>query len=139
MADTKILLVEDESIEAMDIKRTLESLGYEVPYVAASGEEAIEKATEIVPDLILMDIVLKGEIDGIGAVSKIRDLNIPVIYLTAHSEDSTIERAKLTEPAGYIIKPYDGTELKYAVELAIYKNQMEKKEEKSGRGTITYK
>ncbi|MGI6463978.1 MAG: PAS domain S-box protein [Methanobacterium sp.] len=130
MADTKILLVEDESIEAMDIKRTLESLGYEVPYVAASGEEAIEKATEIVPDLILMDIVLKGEIDGIGAVSKIRDLNIPVIYLTAHSEDSTIERAKLTEPAGYIIKPYDGTELKYAVELAIYKNQMEKKRKK---------
>jgi len=126
MADVKILLVEDESIEAMDIKHTLESFGYEVPYVASSGEEAVEKALEIMPDLILMDIILKGEIDGIETVSKIKDLNIPVIYLTAHSEESTIERAKLTVPYGYIIKPYDRTELKYAIELAIYKNQMEK-------------
>jgi PAS domain S-box-containing protein len=123
---SKILLVEDESIEAMDIKRTLESFGYQVPYVASSGEEAIEKALEIMPDLILMDIILKGDTDGIEAVSKIKELDIPVIYLTAHSEESTIERAKLTEPYGYIIKPYDTTELKYAIELAIYKNQMEK-------------
>jgi PAS domain S-box-containing protein len=126
MADVKILLVEDESIEALDIKRTLESFGYEVPYVASSGEEAVEKALKIMPDLILMDLILKGEIDGIETITKIKDLNIPVIYLTAHSEESTIERAKLTEPYGYIIKPYDRTELKYAIELAIYKNQMEK-------------
>jgi PAS domain S-box-containing protein len=124
MADVKILLVEDESIESLDIKRTLEYFGYEVPYVASSGEEAVEKALAIMPDLILMDIVLKGDTDGIEAVSKIKDLNIPVIYLTAHSEESTIERAKLTEPYGYIIKPYDRTELKYAIELAIYKNKM---------------
>ena len=126
MVDVKILLVEDESIEALDIKRTLESFGYEVPYVASSSEEAVEKTLEIMPDLILMDIILKGELDGIETVSKIKDLNIPVIYLTAHSEESTIERAKLTEPYGYIIKPYDRTELKYAIKLAIYKNQMEK-------------
>ena len=126
MADVKILLVEDENIEAMDIKRTLESFGYEVPYVASSGEEAVEKALEIMPDLILMDIVLKGDNDGIEVASKIKNLNIPVIYLTAHSEESKIERAKLTEPYGYIIKPYDRNELKYAIELAIYKNQMEK-------------
>ena len=126
MADVKILLVEDESIEAMDIKRTLESFGYKVPYIASSGEEAVEKALEIMPDLILMDIILKGDIDGIEAVSKIKDQNIPVIYLTAHSEETTIERAKLTEPYGYIIKPYERIELKYAIELAIYKNQMEK-------------
>jgi PAS domain S-box-containing protein len=125
MADVKILLVEDENIEAMDIKRTLEFFGYEVPYVASSGEEAVEKALEIVPDLILIDVVLKGNSDGIDVASKIKDLNIPVIYLTAHSEESTIERAKLTEPYGYIIKPYDRTELKYAIELALYKNQME--------------
>ena len=126
MADVKILLVEDENIEAMDIKRTLESFGYEVPYVVSSSEEAVEKALDMMPDLILMDIILKGDIDGIETVSKIKDLNIPVIYLTAHSEESTIERAKLTEPYGYIIKPYDRAELKYAIELAIYKNQMEK-------------
>ncbi|MBZ2164633.1 PAS domain S-box protein [Methanobacterium spitsbergense] len=131
MSEIKILLVEDESIEALDIKRTLESFGYEVPYVASSGEEAVEKALEIMPDLILMDVILKGDSDGIEAVTKIKDLNIPVIYLTAHSEESTIERAKLTEPYGYIIKPYDRTEIKYAIELAIYKNQMEKELKKS--------
>ncbi|WP_048191065.1 PAS domain S-box protein [Methanobacterium sp. SMA-27] len=124
MTDAKILLIEDENIEAMDIKLTLESFGYEVPYVASSGDEAVEKALAIMPDLILMDIILKGDIDGIETVSKIKDLNIPVIYLTAHSEESTIERAKLTEPYGYIIKPYDRTELKYAIELAIYKSKL---------------
>jgi len=126
MADITILLVEDESIEAMDIKRTLESFDYQVPYVASSGQEAIDKALELKPDLILMDIILKGKVDGIDAVSEIKNLDIPVIYLTAHSEDSTIERAKLTGPYGYIIKPYDQIELKYAIELAIYKNRMEK-------------
>jgi len=122
----KILLVEDVSIEAMDIKRTLESFGYYVPYTASTGEDAVEKAIEIMPDLILMDIVLKGDIDGIEVVSKIKKLNIPVIYLTAHSEESTIEKAKLTEPYGYIVKPYDPNELKLAIELALYKNKMEK-------------
>ena len=127
MADVKILLVEDENIEAMDIKLTLESFGYEVPYIASSSEEAVEKVLAIMPDLILMDILLKGETDGIETFSKIKDLNIPVIYLTAHSEESTIERAKLTDPYGYIIKPYDRTELKYAIELAIYKNKLKNK------------
>ena len=106
MADVKILLVEDENIEAMDIKRTLESFGYEVPYVVSSSEEAVEKALDMMPDLILMDIILKGEIDGIETVSKIKDLNIPVIYLTAHFDDKTIQKAKITELFGYIIKPY---------------------------------
>jgi CheY-like chemotaxis protein len=119
MVDVKILLVDDENIEAMDIKQTLKSFGYEIPYVASSGEEAVEKALEIMPDLILMDIILKGDSDGIEAVSKIKNCNIPVIYLTAHSEESTIERAKLTEPYGYIIKPYDRTELKYAIILEL--------------------
>jgi CheY-like chemotaxis protein len=95
--------VEDDGIEAMDIKRTLESFGYEVPYVASHGEDAIKKTLEIQPDLILMDIVLKGKINGIGAVFKIKELLIPVIYLTAHSEDVTVQRAKLTKPYGYII------------------------------------
>jgi PAS domain S-box-containing protein len=136
MPNKKILLVEDESIEALDIKRTLESFGYEVPYIASSSEEAVDKALEIMPNLILMDIILKGESNGIDAASKIKELNIPIIYLTAHSEEATIERAKLTEPYGYIIKPYDPLELKYSIELAIYKNKMEKqlvKSEKSYR------
>ncbi|MBI5680661.1 MAG: PAS domain S-box protein [Methanobacterium sp.] len=127
MANNIILLVEDESIEAMDIKRTLELYGYKVPYVASNGEEAVRKALEIMPDLILMDIVLKGEIDGIEAASKIKELNIPVIYLTAHSEDSTIQRAFVTEPYAYILKPFDAKELKFAVELAIYKHESNKK------------
>ena len=124
MAD-KILLVEDESIEALDIKRTLESFGYEVPYVASNGEEAVKKALEIMPDLILMDIILKGQTDGIDAALEIKKFNIPVIFLTAHPEESTIERAKLTEPYGYLTKPYDTIELKYSIELAIYKNKMQ--------------
>lgn len=135
----KILMVEDESIEAMDIKQTLESFGYEVPYVASSGEEAINKALEIMPDLILMDIILKGETDGVEAASRIKSLEIPVIYLTAHSEESTIERAKLTEPYGYIIKPYEHTELKYAIELALYKHKTEiklKESEKQYRSIL---
>jgi len=98
MAEVKILLVEDESIEAMDIKRTLESFGYDVPYIALSGEEAVEKALSIMPDLILMDIILKGDNDGIEAAAQIKELNIPLIYITAHSEESTIERANSQNP-----------------------------------------
>ena len=119
--------MEDDAIEAMDIKRTLESFGYEVPCTASRGEEAVEKARKTIPDLILMDITLKGEINGIEAAHKIKELDIPIIYLTAHSEDATVQKAKLTGPYGYIIKPYDPFELRYAIELALYKNQMEKK------------
>lgn len=127
MAGEKILIVEDDSISAMDIKKTVESFGYSVPYVASSGKEAIRKASEIEPDLILMDIILKREIDGIEAISKIKELNMPFIYLTTHSEEHTIKRAKITEPSGYIIKPFDSKELKYAIELALYKSSQEKK------------
>ncbi len=127
MTKIKILLVEDENIEALDIKRTLESFGYQVPYIATYGEEAIQKAHEINPDLILMDIVLKGQINGIDAASEIKKLSIPIIFLTAHSEDSTIERAKLTEPYGYLIKPFEPMNLKNAIDLAIFKSEMEQK------------
>ncbi|MDI6644207.1 MAG: PAS domain S-box protein [Methanobacteriaceae archaeon] len=126
MSHKKILLVEDESIEAMDIKKNLESYGFEVPYVASYGDEAIQKAREINPDLILMDIVLKGEVDGIDAAQKIMKLNIPVVYLTAHSEKATIERAKFTTPYGYILKPFQSNELALTIEMAIYKHEMEK-------------
>lgn len=125
MANVKILVVEDDAIEAMDIKRTLESFGYSVPYVASEGEEAVEKVFELMPDLVLMDIILKDEHDGIEVAYKIKELDIPLIYLTAHSERSTVKDAKLTEPYGYLIKPYDSLELKFAIELALFKNESE--------------
>ncbi|OPX57871.1 MAG: cyclic-di-GMP phosphodiesterase [Methanobacterium sp. PtaB.Bin024] len=126
MSDPNILIVEDERIEALDIKSALESFGYNVPYVASSGEEAIKKALEIMPDLILMDIVLKGEKNGVEAASEIKDLDIPVIYLTAHSEESTVQEAKTTEPYAYLIKPFDKTELRLAIEMSLYKKKMDK-------------
>ena len=125
MKMVKILLVEDERIEAMDIKQTLESFGYEVPYVTSSGEDAIEKAPAILPDLILMDIILNGKIDGIQVANEIEKLDIPVIYLTAHTEESTVQKAKLTDPYGYIIKPYEQKDLKNAIDIAIYKHDLE--------------
>jgi PAS domain S-box-containing protein len=127
MKMVKILLVEDESIEAMDIKQTLESFGYEVPYVTSSGEDAIEKAPAILPDLILIDIILNGKINGIQVANEIEKLNIPVIYLTAHTEESTVQKAKLTDPYGYIIKPYEQKDLKNAIDIAIYKHDLESK------------
>jgi PAS domain S-box-containing protein len=126
MVDVKILIVEDESIEAMDIKRALESFGYSVPYIASRGEDAMEKAFDIMPDLVLMDIVLKGEKNGIDVASKIKELDIPIIFLTAHSEESVVKQAMLTEAYGYLLKPYNKTELKFTVELALYKKKMEK-------------
>ncbi len=122
----KILIVEDEIIEALDIKRTLESIGYEVPYIASNGKEAVEMTFATKPDLILMDVILSGEISGIDAASIIKEENIPVIYLTAHSEESTVNEAINTEPYGYLIKPFDRNELKYTIELALYKNEMSK-------------
>lgn len=121
----RILLVEDDALEAMDIKRTLESFGYSVPDVTSRGEDAIKKASELMPDLVLMDIILKGDINGIEAAKEIKKLKIPIIYLTAHSDEVTVQRTKLTDPYGYLIKPYDSIELKYAIELAIYRNKME--------------
>lgn len=127
MSKVKILLVEDEGIEVMDIKRELESFGYEVPYIAGSGIEAMKLAEKIVPDLIVMDIMLPGQMDGVDVSKRINHLEIPVVYLTANSEDSTFKRAKSTVPYGYLIKPFDTKELKYTIELALYKAQSEKK------------
>jgi PAS domain S-box-containing protein len=131
MAGKKILIVEDETIEALDIKKMLESFGYDVPSVVLNGETAVETAKKIRPDLILMDIILKGKLDGISAAKKIQELNIPVIFLTAHSDDEAVERAKKTEPYGYLVKPYDPLDLKNTVEFAFYKHAMDEKLKKS--------
>ncbi len=124
----RILVVEDESIVAEDMRRSLENMGYSVSAVVASGEEAIMKAREENPDLILMDIVLKGDMDGIEAAHHISSqLCIPVVYLTAYADDTKLQRALITEPYGYILKPFEEKELHSTIEMALYKHKMEKK------------
>jgi PAS domain S-box-containing protein len=124
----KVMVVEDESIVAKDIQNRLKRLGYNVVDVVSSGEEAIRKVAETQPDLVLMDIVLKGDIDGIEAAKQINTLfNIPIVYLTAYADDSTIQRAKITEPFGYILKPFQVKELHSAIQIALYKHEVEKK------------
>lgn len=132
---SKILVVEDERITAEDIKSGLESAGYHVPALVSSGKDAIEKAGELKPDLVLMDIKLKGKMDGIAAAGQIKQLyDIPVIYLTAYSDECTVKRAKITEPSGYIIKestglvkkPFEESELHTAIEITLYRHKMEK-------------
>ncbi len=128
MSRKKVLIVEDERITAEDIKQTLESLGYEICNVVSNGEEAIKQAEKLKPDLVLMDIVLKGKISGIEAAEKISsDLNIPVIYLTAYADEATLQQAKLTAPLGYIVKPFTERDLRTAIEIALYRAEMEKK------------
>jgi len=126
MVHTKILVVEDESIIAKDIQNRLKSWGYAVPAIASSGEEAIKKAAGIQPDLVLMDIVLKGGMDGVEAAEEIRNrFNIPVVYLSAYADDKKLQRARITEPFGYILKPFEDRELRATIEMALYKHKME--------------
>jgi PAS domain S-box-containing protein len=122
----RILIVEDESIIARDIEESLTSLGFEVVSLEVSGEKAVERASREKPDLVLMDIVLQGPLDGIEAATEIRSrLGIPVIYLTAYTDSKVMERAKVTEPFGYLIKPFDNRELSFAIEMALYKHKTE--------------
>lgn len=124
----RIMLVEDENIIAMDIQQRLEILGYQVVAHVTSGEDAICTAAETKPDLILMDIKIHGPMDGIDAAAKIRvTQDIPVIYLTAFADESTLKRARLTEAFGYLLKPFEDRELHSAIEIALYKHVMEKK------------
>ena len=112
MSKIGILVVEDESIVAKDIQQSLKKLGYEVLGVCSTGEDAMEKAEQVKPGLILMDIMLKGEISGIEAADFVKQkLNIPVIFLTAYADSSTLSKAKVTEPYGYIIKPFKEIDL----------------------------
>jgi two-component system cell cycle sensor histidine kinase/response regulator CckA len=128
MTRPQIMVVEDESIVAEDMKAMLEGFGYAVPAVAFSGEDAVKKACDTHPDLVLMDIVLKGQMSGVEAVERIRaHCNIPVVYVTAYADEKTVRRAKVTEPFGYLLKPFDAKELQTAIEIALYKHQMEKK------------
>jgi signal transduction histidine kinase len=122
----RILIVEDERLVAMSLHKQLTTLGYEIAQSVASGQAAIEAAANHQPDLILMDVRLEGPMDGIEAATEIRRArNIPVIYLTAFSSADILERAKITEPFGYILKPFNERELHVVIETALFKHRME--------------
>ena len=128
MPDARILIVEDEGILALDVQQRLTSLGYPVPDIASTGEEAVQKAEEGRPDLILMDIMLPGKIDGVTAAERIHArFDIPVIYITAYADEDTLRRAKITEPYGYIVKPFKERELHITIDMALYKSKMERR------------
>jgi PAS domain S-box-containing protein len=134
----KILIVEDESIVAMDVKNRLIRLGYEVCGLASSGEEAIQKTIQSRPGLILMDIRLKGQMDGIIAAEQIRSwYDVPIIFLTAYSDEATLQRAKVTEAFGYLLKPLEERELHITIEMALYKHRMERKLKESEQWLFT--
>lgn len=126
MAGKRILVVDDEKIVNLDIQATLRRLGYLIVGDAVSGQEAIDKATEFKPDLVLMDIKLRGSMDGVEAANYIiKSFDIPVVFLTAYSDDQTLNRAKLSGPFGYLLKPFEERDLRSAIEIALYKHAME--------------
>ncbi len=124
----KIMVVEDEAVIALRLQERLTTIGYEVIDITHSGDEAVEKARSLLPDLMLLDIMISGKLDGITVAKIVKaELDIPVIFLTAYSEDKIIERAKQAEPYGYIVKPFQDRELKAAIEVALYKKEMERR------------
>ncbi|MCP4298092.1 MAG: response regulator [Proteobacteria bacterium] len=128
MSNAEILIVEDEAFIALGLQKKLETFGYFVSDVVHSGEKAIERVIELQPDLVLMDIVLEGEMDGIEAAKKIWDqFRIPIIYISAYGDDKNLNRAKQTEPVGYLLKPYSDRDLQITIELSLYKSSMQKK------------
>ena len=122
MEPASVIIVEDERITALDLKYKLVNLGFKVPAIVSSGEEAVNTVAELRPDVVLMDIVLQGEMDGIQAAQKIASIDIPVVFLTAYSDDKTLQRAKATSPYGYILKPYPDKELQLTLETALQKH-----------------
>lgn len=127
MAGEQILIVEDERIVAEDLRLMLERLGYQVVGSASSGDEAIKKLEAAKPNLVLMDIRIQGSLDGIDVAEQVvAQYGIPVIYLTAYADETTVERAKGTLPAGYILKPFEERSLKTAIEMALYRHRMDR-------------
>lgn len=134
IAVASVLVVEDEEGIARYIEEALEGYGYEVAGIVSSGREAVRRAGDEEPDIVLMDIRLEGEVDGIEAAEHIRErYSIPVVYLTAYSDDETLRRAKLTEPFGYILKPFQKRELYSSIEMALYRHREEEKARKRSR------
>lgn len=131
MSKVRVLVIEDESIVSKDIQHSLKRLGYAIAGAAATGEKALQLADEEKPDIVLMDIMLKGDMNGIEAAEIVRrEHNIPVIFLTAYADEATLAKAKITEPYGYIIKPFKEIDLHTSIEMALYKHKKEKEVEK---------
>jgi two-component system, LytTR family, response regulator LytT len=127
MAKVNVLVVEDESIVSKDIQHSLKKLGYHIVGSAATGEKAVELAGSEHPDIVLMDIMLKGDMSGIDAALEIKNkFAIPVIFLTAYADESTLAKAKVTEPYGYVLKPFKEIDLHTTIEMAIYKHSRER-------------
>ena len=127
MNKRQILVVEDERLVAKHIENMVRGLGYDVAGVAATGEDAVRIALGTMPDLVLMDIMLRGDMDGIAASEQIWDkAAIPVVYLTAYADEATLERAKVTDPFGYLLKPFEERELFTAIEMALYKHKTDR-------------
>lgn len=126
MSKIRVLVVEDEAVTASDLHDELISLGYEVAGVVHTAEDALRQAEQTKPDIVLMDINLSGAIDGILAASAMRGLEIPVIFLTAHFDQQTIDRAKKTTPVGYIAKPFESRDLAIAIEIGIERHRSER-------------
>jgi AmiR/NasT family two-component response regulator len=131
---SRILVIEDEAIVAADIQDRLEVLGYEVAGWGTTGAEALELARTTKPDLILMDIMLKGPMNGIQAAHQVRiELSLPVIFLTANSDEAVLEKAKVSEPFAYLLKPFEERQLRTNIEMALYKSRMERERERLTR------
>lgn len=129
-----VLIVEDEGLVAGDLQQTLAGMGYEVSAIAASAEEAIARASERCPDIVLMDIRIEGERDGIETAELLRStFGVPAVYLTAHADEAMIERAKKTEPYGYLLKPVQDAELRRVIDIAVYRREMEAARERTAR------
>ncbi|MGI6358898.1 MAG: ATP-binding protein [Bacillota bacterium] len=132
MPKARILIVEDEGIEALDIQHRLTNLGYSAPDIAFSGEEALRLVEQVCPDLVLMDIMLHGDVDGVTAAQEVQSrFGIPVVYLTAYADQDTVQRAKVTAPYGYLVKPFKERELDIAIDMALYKHRMERQLQES--------
>jgi PAS domain S-box-containing protein len=135
---TRVMIVEDESIIAADLKNRVRALGYAADVSVATGEQALQAAVSYKPDVILMDIVLRGAMTGIEVTGRLRDMcDVPVIYVTSHGDSPTLQKACRTNPYGYVLKPFDERELQAAIEVALYRHQVERKLRKMERWMAT--
>ncbi len=133
MERINVLVVEDERLVAEDLKQILSEEGYNVVGLYSSGEKLLENIESHIPDIILMDIKIKGKLDGVETSVILRQkYDIPIVYLTAHADQATLDRVKITEPYGYVLKPFERREIHTSIQIAVYRHKMEKEEREKG-------